>query len=222
MPSAGSSAARGRTAVLTLLALTIVVPAVQGFSARVTLLFATDRGLRAELSLGDLFPDRFRTLIEDGGTLHIRIRAECWEDRAVWDRLFGPATITTFRLTRRADRPGFTLTDPRGSDTTYDAFVGTVVVRVDLGSAVDVEDTRRYYVRLRVTAGTLPERTTDEVSDAMFGREDETGGLGSVGRFIVRQAMTIGDYLQSETIEATSRTWRGREIKSAGRSTPRP
>ncbi|HMH83457.1 MAG TPA: hypothetical protein VK531_11345, partial [Gemmatimonadales bacterium] len=42
------------------------------------------------IELRDLLPDRFRKTLDDGGALHLRVQAELWESRPVWDRLVYP------------------------------------------------------------------------------------------------------------------------------------
>src|SRR2546427_12409610 len=41
----------------------------------------------ANIEVRDVLPDRFKRLIDDGGVLHLRVEAELWESRPVWDRL---------------------------------------------------------------------------------------------------------------------------------------
>jgi hypothetical protein len=62
------------------------------------------------------------------------------------------------------------------------------------------------------TLGTLAEREAEDVGDAVFGRESEANGLGSLGRLVFRTAIKLNDYLQSVSAEATTRKTAGAEI----------
>src|SRR4051812_46976304 len=55
--------------------------------------------LRASLEIRDLVPDRFKRLLDENGALHLRIQAELWESRPVWDRLVYPALVQVVRMT---------------------------------------------------------------------------------------------------------------------------
>src|SRR2546425_9707076 len=50
----------------------------------------------ANIEVRDVLPDRFKRLIDDGGVLHLRVEAELWESRPVWDRLVCPSTVRAF------------------------------------------------------------------------------------------------------------------------------
>src|SRR2546425_11937492 len=54
----------------------------------------------ANIEVRDVLPDRFKRLIDDGGVLHLRVEAELWESRPVWDRLAYPPIVRGFRLGR--------------------------------------------------------------------------------------------------------------------------
>src|SRR5438128_12689702 len=58
------------------------------------------------IELRDVIPERFRKTLVEGGVLHLRVQAELWEARPVWDRLVYPAIVRVFRLT---PGPGATL-----------------------------------------------------------------------------------------------------------------
>src|ERR1700687_117356 len=62
------------------------------------------------IELRDVLPDRFRKTIDEGGVLHLRVQAELWESRPVWDRLVYPAIVRVFRF-RRAPTDGLSITD---------------------------------------------------------------------------------------------------------------
>jgi hypothetical protein len=165
----------------------------------------------ATIELQDLVPDRFKKTLDEGGVLHMRVQAELWESRPVWDRLVYPAIVRVLRL-RRASSDGLSVTDPSGTATTYAAAPRSLPVVVDLGDAGRITPAQRYYVHVIATLGTLAEREVDEVGDAVFGRPSEANGLGSLGRLMFRTVLQISDYLQSISAEAKSRRTAGAEI----------
>jgi hypothetical protein len=165
----------------------------------------------ATIEVRDLVPDRFKKTLEDGGVLHMRVQAELWESRPVWDRLVYPAIVRVFRL-RRAPSDGLSITDPNGAATTYATPLRALPVVLDLGDAKRVIAAERYYVHVIATLGTLAEREVDEVGDAVFGRPSEANGLGSLGRLMFRTVLQVNDYLQSVTAEARSRRTAGADI----------
>ena len=165
----------------------------------------------ATIELRDLLPDRFRKTLEEGGVLHLRVQAELWESRPVWDRLVYPAIVRVFHF-RRAPSDGLSVTDPFGAATTYPAAPRSLSVLLDLGETKRVTQVERYYVHVIATLGTLAEREVDEVGDAVFGRPSEVNGLGSLGRLMFRTVLQVSDYLQSVSAEAKSRKLAGSDI----------
>jgi hypothetical protein len=146
------------------------------------------------VELKDIVPDRFRRILDDNRALHLRIQAELWESRPVWDRLVYPAIIRVFRLTRSAPP------------------VDPMPLEVELGAMNRIDTAARYYVHVNATIGTLAEREADEVGDAVFGKSSEANGLGSLGRLMMRTAIQVNDYLQSVSAELKSRRMSGIEL----------
>lgn len=165
----------------------------------------------ATIELGDLIPDRFKKTLDEGGVLHMRVQAELWESRPVWDRLVYPAIVRVLRF-RRAASDGLSITDPDGVSTAYAAAPKSLPIVLDLGDATRVTPAERYYVHVIATLGTLAEREVDEVGDALFGRPSEANGLGSLGRLMFRTVLQVSDYMQSVSAEARSRRIAGAEI----------
>ena len=182
-------------------ALDVLIKDVRGPASAVT----------ATIELLDLVPDRFKKTLDEGGVLHLRVQAELWESRPVWDRLVYPAIVRVLRF-RRASSDGLSVTDPNGSATTYATSPRSLPVVLDLGDARRITPAERYYVHIIATLGTLAEREVDEVGDAVFGRPSEANGLGSLGRLMFRTVLQISDYLQSVSAEGRSGTLPGREI----------
>jgi hypothetical protein len=164
------------------------------------------------LELRDLIPDRFRKTLDDGNVLHLRIQAELWESRPVWDRLVYPAIVRVFRFKRAAGN-ALSITDPEGTATTYPSAPQMLPMVLQLGEASRVTPMQKYYVHVIATLGTLAEREADEVGDAVFGRPSEANGLGSLGRLVFRTVLQVSDYLQSVSAEARSRRVTGAEIR---------
>ena len=86
--------------------------------------------------------------------LHLRLQAELWESRPVWDRLVYPALVRVLRF-KRAAGGALSVTNPDGTATTYPAAPRSLPVALDLGDAKRVTAAQRYYVHIIATLGTL-------------------------------------------------------------------
>ena len=150
--------------------------------------------VRASIKLRDLVPDRFNRLLDENGMLHLRLQAELWESRPVWDRLVYPAVVRAIRLTKGTLPPN------------------PMPLALEIGHRDRIVATGRYYLHVIATIGTLAERDVDDVGDAVFGRPSETNTLGSLGRAIFRTALQISDYLQSVSAEAKSKKISGNDL----------
>jgi hypothetical protein len=149
--------------------------------------------VRTSIELRDVVPDRFRKVLDQNGTLHLRLQAELWESRPVWDRLVYPAILQVVRIARGDPPP-------------------PTPVTIALGNTDRIVTTSRYYVHVIATIGTLAEREADEVGDVVFGRESEVNSLGSLGRLVLRTAIQLNDYLQSVSSEDKSRKLAGSDL----------
>jgi hypothetical protein len=165
----------------------------------------------ATIELRDVLPDRFKKTLEGGETLHLRLQAELWESRPVWDRLVYPAIVRVFRF-RRSSTTGLSITDPSGATTNYPAPPRSMPVVVELGESVRVTAAERYYVHAVATIGTLAERDVDVAGDAVFGTEGEANRLGSFAKMVFRTVLQVSDYLQSVSAETRGRRTAGAEI----------
>jgi hypothetical protein len=168
--------------------------------------------IQTAIELRDLVPDRFKKTLDEGGVLHLRVQAELWESRPVWDRLVYPAIVRVFRFTRTAASRDLSIADASGAATSYAIVPNPMPVVVELGDSRRITPAERYYVHIIATLGTLAEREVDEVGNAVFGRESETNGLGSLGRLVFRTALQINDYLQSMSAEVKSRKMSGVDV----------
>jgi hypothetical protein len=168
--------------------------------------------VRSTIQLRGVVPDRFKRVIERGGQLHLRLQAELWENRPVWDRLVYPAIIRIVRMGHTLSEALITIDDSAAASRTLAAIPDPMEVTIDLGARDRLVAAQIYYVHVIATIGTLAEREVDQVGDAVFGKESDANGLGSFSRMVFQTALKIGDYLQSVTSAATSRKVRGSDI----------
>ena len=168
--------------------------------------------VRTTIELRDIVPDRFQKLVDDGRVLHLRVQAELWESRPVWDRLVYPAIVRVFRLGRGTSGRDVSIVDADGTARTLPSMPSPLPVVVDLGETSRLGPAEKYYVHVVATLGTLAEREADDVGDAVFGRDSEASGLGALGRLVFKTALKVGDYLQSISAESKSRKLAGADI----------
>jgi hypothetical protein len=166
----------------------------------------------ATVEVRDVLPDRFKRLIDDGGVLHLRVEAELWETRPVWDRLVYPAIVRVFRLGRAVSGREISISDSGGSTRTYPAAPNPLPVAMELGNSTRVTPSAKYYVHVMATLGTLAEKEAEDVGDAVFGRESDSTGLASLGRRLFRTVIKVSDYLQSVSAETTTRKTPGSDL----------
>lgn len=167
--------------------------------------------VRATVEVRDVVPERFKKMLETGSVLHLRLQAELWESRPVWDRLVYPAITRVFRLARAASGGDVSIADA-GSSASYPTVPNPLPILLDLGNRDRVTASQKYYVHVVATLGTLAEREVDAAGDAVFGRESEANGLGSLGRLVFRTVLQVSDYMQSVTSETKSRKMSGAEL----------
>jgi hypothetical protein len=182
-----------------------------GLDVQVKNVHAEAQSVRATIELRDLVPDRFKKMLDEGTPLHLRVQAELWESRPVWDQLVYPAIIRMVRFVQRAASRDIAIDDASGS-TAVRAIPNPMAIDLDLGSRGRIATAGRYYVHVVATLGTVADRDIDAAEDAVFGRESETNSLGSFGRMLFRTAMKMNDYLQSVSAETKSRKIAGADI----------
>jgi hypothetical protein len=199
-------------ALVCALALTMTASAAGPLDVQVKELRAPADTVSATVELHDVLPDRFRKLVEDGGVLHLRLQTELWQRRPTWDRLVYPAIVRVLRFARGASGRDVAVTTAGGAVASYGALPNPMPIVVDIGRAERLNASERYYVHTIATLGTLAEREADSVSDALFGRESDSGTLGSLGRLVFRKVLQVSDYLQSVSAEGQSGTVPGGEI----------
>jgi hypothetical protein len=183
-----------KTAWLALAGLLLAAAPSHALDVKLGEIKTVDSILRASIELHDVVSGRFKKTLEENGMLHLRVQAELWESRPVWDRLVYPAIVRALRMTRGSVPP-----DP-------------MPMTLDLGASSRVSSSGNYYVHVIATVGTLAEREAEEVGDAVFGRAEEANGLGSLGRLVMRTAVQVNDYLQRVTSETRSRKMSGADL----------
>jgi hypothetical protein len=200
------------TAVL-LAAIVIAAGArVHALDARIVELRAVGPMVRATVDLRDLFPEKFRDVLNAGSPLHVRVQAELWEDRPLWDRIVRPALITVFRIVRDPITSRIAVSDVVGTVQSTPAPPDPLSLRVDVAPAEAVSNSGRYYLRLIATVGTLAQKDIEQAGDAAFGVDDGSVSIGKVGKMIFSAVLQATDYLQSETAQATSSKTSGRDV----------
>lgn len=193
------------TMIATLLfAFALAAPSA-ALEVRVKDVHAPSTNVGASIELRDVLPDRFKSLLDEGRVLHLRLQTELWESRPVWDRLVYPAMIRVLRFARAASGGEITITDSAGAATRYAAVPNPLAIAVNIGKRDRLVKAERYYVHVIATVGTVADRDIDDVNDALFGRPNESNGLGSLGRMVFRKMIEISDYLQSVTAETKSK-----------------
>jgi hypothetical protein len=167
--------------------------------------------LRAAIEVRDLFPDRFKSVLEQGGAIHLRLQIELWEKRTVWDRLAQPSIVTVFRILLDPVTRLVSITDRFGEISRQPAWQEPLVLRLDLGRPEALSDDAHYYVRTLSTLGTLADR---DPATAALGTDEGAVSLGAMARGIFHAVLEISDYLQSVSAEARTRAFTGRELKA--------
>lgn len=201
-----------RRALLGLALVAAIAVRATALGADVKAVHAAGSTVRTVIALRDVIPARFAKIIERGGQLHLRVQAEFWENRPVWDRLVYPAIIRMLRLAHPPGSADLEIDDSAGRPTTYRTAPNPLELAIDLGNVNRIASAGHYYVHVIATVGTLAERDVDEVGDAVFGRERDENALGSFGRMIFQTALKISDYLQSESTDVKSRRISGTDI----------
>jgi hypothetical protein len=151
-------------------------------------------------------------VLESGGPLHVRIQAELWEDRPVWDKLVRPALISVFRVVRDPGTSQVAVTDAVGTIMSFAQWPDPLTLKVEVAPAQALQDDSRYYLRIVATIGTIAERDI-QTGEAVFGGDDGSISIGTVGRLVFRTVLQATDYLQSVSTETRSDRFRGREVQ---------
>ena len=173
---------------------------------------AVGPSLRASLDLRDIFSEKFRSILQDGGRLHLRVQAEIWEDRPLWDKLVRPAIVSVFRIIRDP-RTEVTVSDAVGVVTTSPWSASALSLRVEVAPTEALNDNRKYYLRIAVTIGTIEEKEIAATEEAVFGRGESTVSVARVGKVILNTVLQVNDYLTSVSAETQGPVVLGRDLK---------
>ena len=194
------------------LLITLLVAPVSAFELVIVDVRTAASAVTANIEVRDVLPDRFRKLIDDGTAVHLRVEAELWENRPVWDRLVYPSIVRVFRLARAVSGGVIAISDSAGSTRAYSAAPNPMPVAIELGNRDRITASARYYVHVMATLGTLAEKDAEEVGDAVFGPESDSTSLGALGRRLFRTVIKVSDYLQSVSAEATTKKTSGADL----------
>jgi hypothetical protein len=181
---------------LVLLALLATATPATALEARVTEVRLAGGTLRAALEIRDMFPAKFQSILTQGGALHLRLQLELWEDRSIWDRLAQPALVTVFRIILDPSTRQLSVSDQYGEISRQPAWQEPLTVRLDIGRAEAVDEGNKYYLRTLATLGTIAEKEATEAGE-VFGGDDGSVSLGSMGRMLFHAVLQVNDYLQS-------------------------
>jgi hypothetical protein len=180
--------------------------------ARILEIRIAGKTLLASIDLTDTLPDKLRRVLEQGGALHVRIQAELWEDRPVWDKLVRPALVTVFRIVRDPTTTHIAISDAVGPVLSGAPLPNPLSLRVNVAPADALNDGGRYYIRMLATVGTLGEREAEDTGAAVFGKDEGTVSIGKVGKLIFNTVLQASDYMQSVSDDARSNTFRKKEV----------
>lgn len=173
---------------------------------------AVGPSIRASIDLREVFTEKFRSILQSGGRLHLRVQAELWEDRPLWDKLVRPAIVSVFRIIRDPQSQ-LVVSDSVGVVTTVPWTATTLSLRVEVAPSEAVDDNRKYYLRLVATVGTIAEKEIEGTGDAVFGRGESAVSVARVGKVIFNTVLQISDYLQSLSAELHGPVMIGRDLK---------
>lgn len=204
--------ARARRSWLLLMPLMICgVTTAHALEARVGEIRITGQTVIASVDLREFLPEKLAQVLQSGGPLYLRVQAELWEDRPVWDRLVRPALLSVFRIVRDPATSRIAISDAVGEIMSFTQIPDPLSLRVNAAPAEAIADEAKYYLRIVATLGTLAEREVEEAGAAVFG-QNRGVGLGALGRFIFTTVVQAGDYLQSVSTEARTASFRRRDI----------
>jgi hypothetical protein len=212
-----SFARRLRPIVVTAVLLAVMAAPLLALDAKVVDLRAGSTAVRAVLELKGVFKGAQKQLVDDGGTLYVRVQAELWEDRPAWDRLVGPMRVAVFRIRRDRVARRVTIADANGTVTPYADFPEPLGLDVEVAPVDRLQDDTHYYLHALTTVGATLDKASGDVGEVVFGRDEDASGLAVVGKLIFKTAQQISDYLQNITADVTSRKMTGRQIKAAKR-----
>jgi len=202
-----------RTVLSAFLALGLARP-VAALEARITEIRVAGGSIFAALELRDLFPEKFRAVLEERAAIHLRLQIELWEDRPVWDKLAHPSAVPVFRMILDPNTQVVRVADRYGEVSAMPAWQEPLALRLDLGRADGLGDGTQYYVRVMATLGTIAEKESTTASNAVFGDDDSSLSIAGMGKMLFHAVLQVNEYLQSVSTETRTRALAGRELKA--------
>lgn len=199
--------------VSAVLALGLASPAA-ALETRLTELRVAGGSIRASLEVREMFPAKFQTVLEEGAAIYLRLQIELWEDRPVWDKLAQPAVVSVFRIVLDPSTRIVRVADSYGEVSRQAAWQEPLTLRPNLGRADALSDGARYYVRVLATLGTIAEKETAQASKAVFGDDESTVSIGSMGKMLFRAVLQVNDYLQSVSSEVRTKDVTGKDLRA--------
>src|SRR5260221_13625042 len=140
--------ARAPAMVLALSALLVAAAPASALDVEVKGLHTAGAAVITAIELRDVIPERFRKTLVEGGVLHLRVQAELWEARPVWDRLVYPAIVRVFRLGRAPSSRDISIADSGATTSTYATMPNPMPVVVELGRNDRVRTSAKYYLHV--------------------------------------------------------------------------
>jgi hypothetical protein len=186
---------------------------MQALEARIREMRTIGDSVRVSVDLRDMLSDTLRRVLESGSPLHLRVQAEVWEDRPLWDKLVRPALVSVFRIVRDPGTSQISVSDAMGSIMSFAQWPDPMTVRVEVAPARALRDDGRYYLRIVATIGTIAERDIQDTGAAVFGGGDGSVSLGSAARLVFSAVLQATDYLQSVSAETRSDPFRGGDVR---------
>jgi hypothetical protein len=204
---------RRATLVLALVLWLFASVSASAMEARILEIRVVGPTIRASLDLRDVISDKFLEVLNAGDPLHVRVHAELWEDRPVWDTLVRPAIVSAFRIIRDSKNQ-ITVADAFGITASLPDHATPVPLRIEVAPASVISDAAKYYLKLVATVGTIEADEAAGTGEAVFGGDDSTISVARFGRLIFNTVVQVADYLQSVTAEARTRVFTGGEVRA--------
>src|SRR5512140_648631 len=99
-----------RIATFAMLVLLVAGPA-SAMDARVRSVHAGSDIVVTAVEISNVVPKSLNRVVEEGNALRLRLQAELWESRPVWDRLVYPALVRVFRVSQAGTPPQLVIAD---------------------------------------------------------------------------------------------------------------
>jgi hypothetical protein len=198
------------------IALALPSPVV-ALDARIAEIHASGGNVHAALEIKDLFPEKFKSVLEAGGAIYLRLRVELLQHRMVWDRAVEPVVITVFRIVLDPSTRLVHVADEYSEVAKQPAWKEPITVPLVLARTDAISDGAQYYVRALVTLGTVADRETQEAGETVFGADDSSISIARVGKILFHAVLEVNDYLQSISTELRTHPMSGRALKAGVR-----